>query len=271
MIDDVNTPWRLMSTAIYTAPSDGKVFGTLEADITDVLGFIQRRKKEGLHLTVTHIITAVVARALACDAPDINCFVRRGRVVPRDYVDVAVAVNIKDGREMASMVVRNAHQKTVSEIGEEISTRADAQRHGDEGKSMQSKYLLSKIPWPFRRWLFKLIRGIVNGLGIQLKSLGLSDRSFGSIFVTNIGSHGLSTAYAALFPAAKLPAVIVIGKIEEKPVVREGEIVIRSILPLSATFDHRIADANQISRLAQGALNRLAAPEKLEALEMSGS
>ncbi|MDP6836959.1 MAG: 2-oxo acid dehydrogenase subunit E2 [Candidatus Marinimicrobia bacterium] len=267
MKDDYNTPWRLISTAIYTAPSDGKVFGTLEADVTDVLRYIQRQKENGLHLTVTHIVTAVVARALAYDAPDINCFVRRGRLVPRDYVDVAVAVNIKGGREMASIVVRNAHQKTVSEIGEEIRTRAEAERQGDKGKSMQSKYLLSKVPWPLRRWLFKLIRGIVNGLGIQLKSLGLSDRSFGSILVTNIGSHGLSTAYAALFPAAKLPAVIVMGKIEEKPVVRDGEIIIRSILPISATFDHRVADANQISRLAQGALKLLAAPEKLESVE----
>jgi pyruvate dehydrogenase E2 component (dihydrolipoamide acetyltransferase) len=57
------------------------------------------------------------------------------------------------------------------------------------------------------------------------------------------------------------------GKIEEKPVVRDGEIIIRSILPISATFDHRVADANQISRLAQGALKLLAAPEKLESVE----
>ncbi len=118
MNDDFSTPWLLMSTRIYTAPSDGKVFGMQEADVTDVLFYIQRQEKKGLHLTVTLIVTAAIARSMAYDAPDINCFVYRGGLVPRDYV--AVAVNIKGGREMASMVVHNAHLKTVSEIGEAI-------------------------------------------------------------------------------------------------------------------------------------------------------
>ena len=49
-----------------------------------------------------------------------------------------------------------------------------------------------------------------------------------------------------------MPAVIVLGKIEEKPVVRKGEIVIRTILPLTGTFDHRIVDGAQIGKLARG-------------------
>ena len=53
-------------------------------------------------------------------------------------------------------------------------------------------------------------------------------------------------------PAAKGPRVIVLGKIEEKPVVRKGEIVIRTILPLTGTFDHRIVDGAQIGKLARG-------------------
>ena len=56
----------------------------------------------------------------------------------------------------------------------------------------------------------------------------------------------------ALMPAAKVPAVIVLGKVEEKPVVRQGEIVIRTILPLTGTFDHRIVDGAQIGKLARG-------------------
>ncbi len=264
MKDRFDTPWRRLSTAIYTAPSDGKVFGTMEVDVTNTEHYIREQRAVGVNLTITHVVVAAVARALALDAPEVNGFVRRGKVVPRDYVDVAVAVNIRDGQEMASMVVRNADRKTLQEIGEEIRTKAEMQRMGEEGKTMSSKYLLAKIPWPFRRWVFRLIRGTVNGLGIQLKSLGLSDRSFGSIFVTNIGTHGLSTGFVALFPAAKLPAVVAMGKIEEKPVVRDGEIVIRSILPLSGTFDHRVVDGNQISKIARSVIERLSRPEELE-------
>ena len=42
-----------------------------------------------------------------------------------------------------------------------------------------------------------------------------------------------------------------LGKIEEKPVVRQGKVVIRSVLPLTGTFDHRIVDGMQIGKLAR--------------------
>jgi pyruvate dehydrogenase E2 component (dihydrolipoamide acetyltransferase) len=38
------------------------------------------------------------------------------------------------------------------------------------------------------------------------------------------------------------------GTAEEKPVARDGEIVIRTMLPLSLTFDHRILDGEPLGR-----------------------
>ncbi len=37
-------------------------------------------------------------------------------------------------------------------------------------------------------------------------------------------------------------AILGIGRIQEKPVVLDGRIVIRRILPLSLSYDHRIID-----------------------------
>ena len=55
-----------------------------------------------------------------------------------------------------------------------------------------------------------------------------------------------------------------LGKIEEKPVVRDGEIVIRTILPLTGTFDHRIVDGAQIGKLARGIKRNFRKPEWLD-------
>jgi pyruvate dehydrogenase E2 component (dihydrolipoamide acetyltransferase) len=63
-----------------------------------------------------------------------------------------------------------------------------------------------------------------------------------------------------------VPAVIVLGKIEEKPVVRKGEIVIRTILPLTGTFDHRIVDGAQIGKLARGIKRNFRKVEWLDAV-----
>ena len=101
-------------------------------------------------------------------------------------------------------------------------------------------------------------------MGIEIKALGLSAHSFGSFVVSDIGSFGLNTGMTALMPAAKVPAVIVLGKMEEKPVVRGGEIVIRTVLPLTGTFDHRIVDGMQIGKLARGIKHNFRKPEWLD-------
>ncbi|MYL47465.1 biotin/lipoyl-binding protein [Virgibacillus halodenitrificans] len=72
--------------------------------------------------------------------------------------------------------------------------------------------------------------------------------------ITNIGSAGGQW----FTPVLNYPEAIIlgIGRIAEKPIVRDGEIVIAPVLALSLSFDHRIVDGataqlalNQIKRL----------------------
>lgn len=265
---DINTPWRLVSTAIYAPPSDSKIFGTFDVDVTAAWEYIRESRNNGYKLTMTHLVTSALARAMAEDTPEINCFVRRGKLVPRKNVDVAVPVNIHAGSEMSIVMVRSAEKKTLSEISKEIREKAASSRTGKEEKSMSTKYTLSKIPWPFRRWAFLLLRFLAYEMGFNLRSIGLSESTFGSIVLTNIGTHGLTTGMPALFPAAKLPAVVVMGKEEEKAVVRDGEIVIRTILPLTATMDHRIMDGGMAGKLARGISHRLQHPADLDIIDL---
>jgi pyruvate dehydrogenase E2 component (dihydrolipoamide acetyltransferase) len=140
----------------------------------------------------------------------------------------------------------------VTSIAAEIRAKARSARGGKEMKAARNKYLLNRVPWPLRRPVFRFLKWITVDMGFEIKALGLSANSFGSFVVSDIGSHGLATGMTALMPAAKVPAVIVLGKMEDKPVVRNGEIVVRTILPLTGTFDHRIVDGAQIGKLARG-------------------
>lgn len=72
--------------------------------------------------------------------------------------------------------------------------------------------------------------------------------------ITNIGSAGGQWFTPVLnYPEA---AILGIGRIAEKPVVKDGEIVVAPVLALSLSFDHRIVDGataqfalNQVKRL----------------------
>jgi len=249
-MEKLNSPWRIISTAVYGAPTEGKIYGALEVDVTDAMEMIVANRAAGRRITMTHLVASAVGRAIGWDIPEMNAFVRRGALVLRDEVIVTVAVNMHGGKEMTSVKLHDAHKKTVFDIADEIRNRVSKARSGDDNATMENKSFMAKIPWPFRRMTFLLFRFITNTLGFEIKSLGLGHNAFGSILLSNIGSHGLSTGWAALFPGSKLPAVLVMGKEEDKPVVRDGKIVIRKILPLTGTFDHRIMDGYHGGMLA---------------------
>lgn len=259
---DYNTSWRRLAIATYTAPKDSRIYGTFEVDVTPVMEFIAARRQEGIKLSITHFVCAAVARALYEDIPEINCFVRRGKVIPRKDADVFVSINVAH-REMTGMVLRRCQELSVYEIAEQLQRAAEEKRSGVESGAFAAKDIVSKVPWPFRRWLFLLIKWWLFDLGLPFPFLKIPADPFGSIMVTNIGTFGLQFGMVALFPLGRLPAVVTMGRVVEKPVVVDGQVCIRSMLPLTGTFDHRIVDGAQAGILTQAAVRRLQNPAEL--------
>lgn len=64
------------------------------------------------------------------------------------------------------------------------------------------------------------------------------DLEGGTFTVSNLGMFGVRDFYAIVNPPQS--AIIAVGAIEPRPVVRDGEIVIRDIMYLSISADHRI-------------------------------
>jgi pyruvate dehydrogenase E2 component (dihydrolipoamide acetyltransferase) len=79
-----------------------------------------------------------------------------------------------------------------------------------------------------------------------------------TITVTSAGKlGGLFTT-----PLLNVPEVAILGlhRAEERAVVRDGEVVVRSMANLSVTFDHRANDGLAASRLLLGVINALQGP-----------
>jgi pyruvate dehydrogenase E2 component (dihydrolipoamide acetyltransferase) len=91
--------------------------------------------------------------------------------------------------------------------------------------------------------------------------VSLEDLRGGTFTITNIGALGGTGA----IPIINYPEVAILGvaRAREEPVVREGRIVPRTLLPVSLTFDHRVADGADGARFASAIIQRLEAPERL--------
>jgi pyruvate dehydrogenase E2 component (dihydrolipoamide acetyltransferase) len=84
----------------------------------------------------------------------------------------------------------------------------------------------------------------------------------GSTFtITNYGHFGGTFAT----PIINYPDVAILGtgRISEKPWVKDGQIVIRKILPLSLTFDHRVTDGVDSARFLSKVIQYLEDPALL--------
>jgi pyruvate dehydrogenase E2 component (dihydrolipoamide acetyltransferase) len=67
-----------------------------------------------------------------------------------------------------------------------------------------------------------------------------TDIEGGTFTISNLGMYGVERFVAVLNPPQA--AILAVGAAEEKPVVRDGEVVVRPMLELTLTCDHRSLD-----------------------------
>lgn len=92
------------------------------------------------------------------------------------------------------------------------------------------------------------------------KKLDLQDLKGGTFTITNFGSLGSYFATPILnYPEV---AILGIGRMREKPVVKEGKIEIKPMMPLSLAFDHRVLDGAYAIRFLNLLMGSLENPEK---------
>lgn len=243
-----NSNWRKVASTIYKKPTDSKIFGIVELDVTELEKYVAQKRKEGVKTTLTYLITIIIGRGIRQEVPELNTYVKRGKIIQRKQVDATVSVLLPGG-QMGSVKVENADQLTTAEISEKIGSNIANSRKGNENDEMQSKSLLAKLPWPFRNWLFKIYQTITINWGISTPAIGLDSNSFGSYIISNIGTVGLDTGFGSLLPSSNISFVFVLGSINKKPIVVNDEVVVRRVMLLSSTLDHRVVDGSHGGRL----------------------
>ena len=113
-----------------------------------------------------------------------------------------------------------------------------------------------------RKPVLELARELAElGARVRAGKATLEDLRGGTFTVTNIGALGGTGA----IPIINYPEVAILGvaRGREEAVVRDGRIVPRMMLPLSLTFDHRVADGADGARFAAAIVRRLEHPGQL--------
>jgi pyruvate/2-oxoglutarate dehydrogenase complex dihydrolipoamide acyltransferase (E2) component len=259
----LNTAWRKSASTIYKKPNDSKIFGSVEIDVTDLELYIQKKRREGLKVTLTHIFLLAVARAIKENIPELNTYVKRGNIYSFPSIDTTVSVLLPSG-DMGSVKIKNVDSLLLSEAVEVLAEKIKKTKSGEENQAMKMKDKLSVYPWPLRGFIYKVIKTITTDWGFSLPFIGVDSRSFGSFILSNIGTLGLDNGFPALLPTANISFVMMLGGIQKKPWVVNNTIEIRRIMTLGAALDHRVVDASHAGKLFKYLKKIVRNPQLLE-------
>ena len=93
------------------------------------------------------------------------------------------------------------------------------------------------------------LAGRTRELAVRARTTGLAigDVGAASATVSNLGAYGIRAGTAVL--PVEQAVLVFVGAIEDRAVVRDGTIVVRSMCTLSVTYDHRVVDGITAARL----------------------
>jgi len=200
-----------------------------EVDVTDLVALRQRLATEpertgGVRLTYTPLLVKALAQALT-QHPSLNAALAEEVSEIRVYAEVNIGVAVAlPDGNLIVPVVHQADRKTLADVAMRVADLTDRARKG------------ALTPEDVRRGTFTLSNvGMVRGVGWST-------------------------------PLVPLPqaAILGTGRIESKPVVRNGAIVIRAMLPISLTWDHRIVNGVPVGQFLEALADLLEHPEKLD-------
>jgi pyruvate dehydrogenase E2 component (dihydrolipoamide acetyltransferase) len=254
--------WRALAVHAWDAPRDPTVYGIIDIDAGNALAYVERMRREsGKRITLTHLIGKALALAIA-ERPEVNAIIRRGRIYVRDTVDIFFQVAFEGGEELAGAKVTRVNVKSVAEIADELSSRAERIRVKKDDPTQQSARLLTKLPPALTRFAMKLGERLTYDYDLNLTKYGVPYDAFGSAMITNVSNFGLTVGQAPLFPPSRTPICLTIGAVREAPAVVDGRVEVRPLLTIGASFDHRVADGYQAGRMAKRFREVLEEPDR---------
>lgn len=251
--------WRKMAAVAWSPPDDPTIYGTIDVEMTDALPLLSvLSERSGEHVTVTHLVVKALADTLARH-PECNGMIRAGRIFLRDTVDLSVLVAMEpdemDERrhdqaiDLSEAMVRDADKKSVVEIAREIRAGVRTIRKHQDPFLERTKKLFDLLPPALLGPILRMTVFLEYQLNVDLTRLGVPRDPFGSGMVTSVGMLGITEAFGPIPPFSGVTMLVALGRVEDRPVARNGRVVVRPIMRITATFDHRFIDGFQGGRL----------------------
>ena len=239
-------PYRRLMFYIMPTRTESQVYFERLIDARPLLAYLdEARTRFGAN--VTHAAVAASAAGLA-STPRMNRFVagrrlyqRRGTFVTFSMKRKAEAGRIDRNAKIATVKLEMRDGETFRQLCERVNGDIRLQRSGKKTHADKEFQLFNLLPrpvlWAAARALRQLDHfGLLPGFFIR------DDPMYTSMFVANLGSLKMDAGFHHLYEYGSCPIFLMLGEVEERPMVVDGRVEAIPVLPLRFTYDERIDD-----------------------------
>ncbi|MBN2100204.1 MAG: 2-oxo acid dehydrogenase subunit E2 [Dehalococcoidia bacterium] len=257
------TSFMAMAAQMWPKPDQPIMYGSVEIEMTKALDYIARySQKHGVHVTVTHLVIAVVARYLK-KYPEANVKCEAGKFYQRQDVDIFVLVSVPGKKEdLGGVMLRNCDEMSLADIANRLRSKSTEVKQGKDDTYGKSRSIFAKYPPWVTKIVVKFADFYLNRMNRDLSGQGMPQDPFGSAMVTSVGMFGVEEGYGPIIPLSRLPIFVVVTEVRDRPWVEDGKVVVRPIMKIMVTLDHRVMDGYKGGQLS-AELKRMEDPEKV--------
>ncbi len=236
--------YRTMMFYVMPTRNESVVYFDDYCDAEQLLKYTKAAsEKLGTDVGITHAIVAACATAFA-ENMAMNKFVSGYRLYERNDVWISFSMKRKRLDKAAKLAVvkqKMTGEHTFASLCAEVNAKINVERSGKKTYADKEYDLFTAIPRPFLYRLQSFVRQL-NYWNLLPNSFIEPDPMHTSLFIANLGSVGMGAGYHHLYEWGTCPLFLMVGKVEDRAVVRDGEVVVRPMLNLRFSYDERTDD-----------------------------
>lgn len=223
---------------------DADVFINTPIDVTNLVDYVNKRKKKGDKITYFHAFLLALAKTIY-NRPKLNRYVKNRHMYEHTNVSISFVakVEFEDDSEEVMLIIDVAPDDNINTISKKISDQITILRNKKFEKKGANGVLdtLGAMPNILRVPLVGTLKWM-DEKGILPKSLQEDDIYFSSAIVTDIGSLKSDSIYHNNTNFGTASSITSIGVIQDDVKIVDGKEVTYKAAKFGINFDERVAD-----------------------------
>jgi len=227
---------------------DSEVYINMKIDVTKLVDYINKKKKEDSDITYFHAFMTALAKTIY-NRPKLNYFIANRHVYEHPDITFSFAAKVKleDSSEELMLIVPVKKNDNIDSIKNCIKGKVNKIRNKKSNSNTSSKgangamEVISKLPNIIRVPLVGFFK-LTDKLGFLPASFQEDNLYYSSMIVSNIGSLHSPAIYHHLSEFGTCSSLTTIGEIKDEIMVIDGQEKIRKVCEFGITLDERIAD-----------------------------